>query len=266
MDTEYTSGNRVHKPAKVDNWSSNGIFVGYTATTKNIYYIDDETNIVKIGVHAIFDEAHCTVPQTQPPIAVQALQTLGYPAFQNRFKNRTFQSKHKLKIRLVHNNATTPIRTSDKAIGFYIHICLTTTILPGESKAVPTGLKINITPTHYLEIIPMPAMPVNNFTLDSHIIAPNNNSDVHIIVKNTTDRTVYIKKRRMYCSDDLPQSNHTHHQFKTRMQFTFPRQSVNTPYHSIALTSDSQATEKNPPTPPVYHITGDNYEIDKEES
>ena len=49
-------------PAKVDNWSFNGIFVGYTSTTKNIYYIDDATSVVKIGVYAVFDEAHCTAP------------------------------------------------------------------------------------------------------------------------------------------------------------------------------------------------------------
>ena len=37
------------KKAKLDHHTSNGIFVGYTATTKNIYYIDNNTSIVKDG-------------------------------------------------------------------------------------------------------------------------------------------------------------------------------------------------------------------------
>ena len=35
------------KPAKLDHHTSNGIFVGYTATTKNVYYIDDASLNVK---------------------------------------------------------------------------------------------------------------------------------------------------------------------------------------------------------------------------
>ena len=49
------------RPTKLDHHISNGTFVGYTATTKNMYYIDDATNTVKNGTHALFDEAHFTV-------------------------------------------------------------------------------------------------------------------------------------------------------------------------------------------------------------
>ena len=44
----------VHKPSdkkeKLDNHTSNGVFIGYTSTMKNVYYIDNVTSVVKIGV------------------------------------------------------------------------------------------------------------------------------------------------------------------------------------------------------------------------
>jgi len=43
------------RPAKLDHHISNGTFISYTATTTNIYYIDDKTNNVKNGTHALFD-------------------------------------------------------------------------------------------------------------------------------------------------------------------------------------------------------------------
>ena len=69
------------KKIKLDHHTSNGIFVGYTATTKNIYYINDNTYIVKDGCHSLFDEVHFTVPRDQAPLAAQSLQFLVCSAF-----------------------------------------------------------------------------------------------------------------------------------------------------------------------------------------
>ena len=62
------------RPAKLDHHTSNGTFLGYTATTKNVYYIDDDTNNVKNGTHALFDDAHFIIESKFAPIAAQALQ------------------------------------------------------------------------------------------------------------------------------------------------------------------------------------------------
>ena len=57
-------GTRVHakkpnkKEAKLDYNTSNGIFIGYTVRTKNVYFKDKKINNLKIGVHTLFDEAH----------------------------------------------------------------------------------------------------------------------------------------------------------------------------------------------------------------
>jgi hypothetical protein len=46
--------------SKLDRHDFTGIFLGYTATDKNIRYVDVHTRIVKTSHHAIFDEAVCT--------------------------------------------------------------------------------------------------------------------------------------------------------------------------------------------------------------
>ena len=174
------------KPAKMDNWSSNGIFVGYTSTTKNIYYIDDATNVVKIGVHALFDEAHFTSPRAKQPLAAQTLQVLGYSAFRDKFKNGVFTSKQKLKVTLVHNDAITPKRTSPTSASFDIHTCFTTPIQPGESRNVATGLRFNIPTNHYIEFVSLSPPPMEHCIVMPQVIDSTNVDQIHITVKNTS--------------------------------------------------------------------------------
>ena len=100
---------------------------------KNIYYINDKSCEVKIGVHTLFDEAHFTSPRAQQPLAVQALQSLGYSAFRDKFKNGVFSNKNKLNIQVVHKDAVPPSRISPTLAGFNIHTCYTTPILAGEA-------------------------------------------------------------------------------------------------------------------------------------
>ena len=63
------------RPAKLDNHAFHGIFIGYTATDKNIRYIDVDSGLVKSCHHAVFDEAWYT-QEKRPPTA-QLLYTLG---------------------------------------------------------------------------------------------------------------------------------------------------------------------------------------------
>ena len=160
--------------------------VGYTSTTKNIYYIDDATNVVKIGVHTLFDEAHFTSPRAKQPLAAQTLQVLGYSAFRDKFKNGVFTSKHRLKVTLVHRNAIAPERTSPTSAGFNNHTCFTTPIQPGESRNVPTGLRINIPANHYIEIVPMSPPPLAHCLVYPQVIDSTTNDDIHVTVKNTS--------------------------------------------------------------------------------
>lgn len=61
--------------AKLDRHDFRGLFLGYTATDKNIRYIDLDTGIVKISHHAVYDEAWY-LHSSRPP-AAQLLYDLG---------------------------------------------------------------------------------------------------------------------------------------------------------------------------------------------
>ena len=63
---------------KLDRHDFTGLFIGYTATTQNIMYLDLTSGIVKSCHHAIFDEAWYLQP-TRPP-AAQLLYDLGLEA------------------------------------------------------------------------------------------------------------------------------------------------------------------------------------------
>jgi len=120
-------GSRIYakKPgqrdAKLDHHTSNGIFVGYTATTKNIYYIDESSNNVKMATHALFDEAHFTVKHADAPLAAQVLQRLGYANFDNEYKNGHFIPDETIKIKRLSKRATTPTQSTSASIGLDIY-------------------------------------------------------------------------------------------------------------------------------------------------
>lgn len=141
------------KPENLDNHTSNRIFVAYSATTKNIYYIDDATLVVKNSVQALFDEAHFTAPWAKTPLAAHALHSLGYSVFRDEFSNGKFKSKHKLQLKLISSNATTPVRNTTSSIGYDIFTSSNDAILhPGESSVFNTGIIVAMTPGYYLDL------------------------------------------------------------------------------------------------------------------
>ena len=89
-----------NKKAKIDHHSSNVTFIGYTATMKNICYIDNKTATIKIGVYILFYEAHFTALISKQPIEAQALQSLDFSTIRDKFQNKKFKSKYALKFNL----------------------------------------------------------------------------------------------------------------------------------------------------------------------
>ena len=70
--------NLGRKPAKLDTHTTAGIFLGYTATEKNITYMDSVTKRFKTATHVVFDEAGMTLPASELTPAAKMLQQLGY--------------------------------------------------------------------------------------------------------------------------------------------------------------------------------------------
>ena len=62
--------------AKLDRHDFTGIFLGFSATDRNIRYLDETSGVVKTSTHAVFDEAWYTHTAWRPPGA-QFLYDLG---------------------------------------------------------------------------------------------------------------------------------------------------------------------------------------------
>jgi hypothetical protein len=85
-EIEYlkTFGSRVcvkctgHRQSKLNRYDFAGIFLGYTASDHDIWYLDLELGIVKESHHAVFDEAWYTQPHRPP--AAQLLYDHGLEA------------------------------------------------------------------------------------------------------------------------------------------------------------------------------------------
>jgi len=75
-----TIKNPGKRPTKLDLNTSTGRFLGYTATDRNIYYLDNNTRRLKIATHCVFDEAGMTLPPAEHAPAIQALQKAGMPS------------------------------------------------------------------------------------------------------------------------------------------------------------------------------------------
>lgn len=66
---------------KLDRHDYSGIFLGYTATDKNIIYLDTTSGIVKTSHHAVFDESWYHQPKRPP--AAQLLYDIGLESVQD---------------------------------------------------------------------------------------------------------------------------------------------------------------------------------------
>ena len=141
----HKSGKRA---AKLDKHTAEGIFLGFTATDTNVYFIDDETSTIKTGQHVIFDEAHMTMSVGHAPLAAQALQWLGYYVKETQVAEEKKaaadqECQQTLQFCWRTDMAKIPSCGSDEAIGFDLYLdLLSITVEPGKVKLSPTGISV----------------------------------------------------------------------------------------------------------------------------
>ena len=163
-------GSRVYarktgaQPAKLDHHTTEGIFLTYTATDNNVYYIDHESGQVCIGQHVIFDEAHMTTPAGYAPLAAQALQQLGYhfkESWIQEAQQEEYQKNDKLRVKWVTDTAILPTRGSDEAVGYDVYLDMPDiTIKPGDLQLLPAGILARPPDGSYIQITPRSGLTV----------------------------------------------------------------------------------------------------------
>ena len=127
----------------MDHHTFNGVFLGYTASNKNVYYVNNNTHRVKIGTHATFDDAHFTAPYSKTSLAAQKLQILGYNRPRDVFNNGNMDTKNKVEIAASSNTKQPRITSKDSGI-LKIFSPTSIRIKPGSSQNIDTGISVKL--------------------------------------------------------------------------------------------------------------------------
>ena len=178
-----------NRPAKLDHHTSSGIYLGDTATDKNVKFIDDKSGKIKIGTHVLFDEAHMTTPAGKAPLAAQTLQRLGYSnkEYPSELPRHTNKNMNTLQIVKMSPNIRTPNRATKDSIGYDIHSASDTNILieAGKAVVIPTGLKIKPPSGTYARIAPRSGLAVKrNLHVMAGVIDPDYTGELQVVLYN----------------------------------------------------------------------------------
>ncbi len=190
------------RPAKLDNHTDSGIFLGFGATDANAWFIDDATGLIKLGTHVIFDEAHMSVPARKAPLAAEALQRVGYYN-REQWIDDNVRSEFKadsngcVRTRKLTDTAITPTKGTAGSIGLDLHSDMdTVTISPGETIIFKTGIAAAPPPGCYLRVAPRSGLTVKkNINTLAGVIDPDYTGDIGVVLHNFGKSNQIIKHR-----------------------------------------------------------------------
>ena len=187
------------RPFKLDHHTASGYFLGYTATNKNIQYIDAQSGKVKTATHVIFDEAHMSNRSGTAPLAAQTLQRLGYYTREDWIDdivNLETNSNTNLLVKQLSPTSIVPTRATDGSIGYDLAYDNSTPTLlaPGSLLAFTTGLAIKCPVGTYARIAPRSGLTFNHHVHTmAGVIDPDYRGQVKVLLHNFGDKPQLIK-------------------------------------------------------------------------
>jgi dUTPase len=210
------------RDGKLTDNTAEGRFLAYTGPTdKNIYFIDDETHKVKDGTHAIFDEAHMTVPYENAPIAAQALQRLGYVA--SDIIEAPMNTTKPVEFTLIHEHSQYPTKTNEG--GYTITPDVDNLkIQPGETQLLQTGININIPKGIKATIEPVYSNHQQRLSTYPGVLNTDKNQEIFVFVQNnstiaqTINRNTIIAQLTLQRIEDTTVVMNTQHKVNTKQQ------------------------------------------------
>jgi len=181
------------KPAKLDHHTAHGIFLGYTATDHNIYYQDFKTRRIKIATHVKFDEAGWTLPTSELPPAMKALQELGM-----REPTPTALPGEKIlepmQVQLLSANGKLPTKATEGSAGYDIYSAEEKIIPPHSREVIQTDITI-VPPTGtYGQIASRSGLSLK-YGVDTRagVIDSDYRGNIGVLLANTTDTPFPVK-------------------------------------------------------------------------
>jgi dUTP pyrophosphatase len=184
------------RPAKLDNHTATGIFLGFTGTDHNIYYRDDTTGRIKIATHVTFDEAGMTIPPADlPPYAI-ALQKAGYTCTSHDDSQPSIDDTRTpdaptpadsdtLQVQLLSSSAIPPTRATNQAAGYDLYSARCIVIPPHSRHRVPTDIAITPPSSTYAQILPRSGMAAKHL-IDTvaGTIDPDFTGNIEVVLHN----------------------------------------------------------------------------------
>ena len=169
------------KKAKLDDNTSKGIFLRYTATDKNIVYLDLKTNQEKIASHVIFDEAHFSTGSKAP--GAQALKTSG---IDTRDEDAGSTS---IKVKQLHQKATLPTRATVNSAGLDLYAPEQIVIKAKSMKMIPVGIAMSIPKGMYGRLAPRSGLTVKReIDVKAGVVDNDFRGEITVVLKNMGDK------------------------------------------------------------------------------
>jgi len=171
------------KLAKLDDNTSKGIFLRYTATDKNIVYLDLATNQEKIASHVIFDEANFTKGSLTP--GAEALKYSGVNEKQPLQSQET-----KIKVKKLHDHATLPIRATATSAGLDLYAPDNFQIKGKCTKMIPIGVAMSIPKGMYGRIAPRSGLTVKrDIDVKAGVVDNDFRGELTVVLRNMGNNT-----------------------------------------------------------------------------
>ena len=179
----------------LDNPGEAGIFLGYTATEKNIYVQSEKTKKIHIALHKSFDEAYMTDPTgTLPPMAI-ALQRAGYNNVNTSADDKpaTKPERH-IKIKLLSDDAIPPTRSTPTSAGLDLYSTIDAVIKPQGNIIVPIDIAIEPENGTYAQIATRSSFAAKGVTTLGGVVDSDYRGNVKVILQNNSKLDFEITK------------------------------------------------------------------------
>ncbi len=204
---------------KLDSIATSGRFLGYTASDRNVYYMDSITRKVKITTHCVFDEAGMTIPEADRSSANTALQQHGYSTKFSEFPEQESSNRPPIPeqessnrppimadiiqqniawIKLLSHQAKMPSRATEDSAGFDVYSATMIIIPPTERRSIPLDISLLPPDGMYAQIMPRSGL-ASKHLIDTKagVIDRDYTGNIHVILHNagTEDFTITIGDR-----------------------------------------------------------------------
>ena len=175
------------RKAKLDDLSATGLFLRYTATDKNIVYLDLKTNQEKIASHVVFDEANFTADTITP--GYKSLVKAGMQ--KNTIKNNATDS---IRVMKLDDKAILPKRATEKSAGLDLYTIEKFGIEPKMIRPIRTGIAVAMPNGTYGRIAPTSGNTTKKkVDIRAGVVDQDYRGEILVVMQNIGDNKQYFE-------------------------------------------------------------------------